>query len=171
MCFKGLKKVVKNESLATHGMIFVGTKRLASYSKSGAGSDLDPTDVLLLINHFRATFHPYGTLNFGGREGGGTKAPLSLSLFLSSLFSLLSSLFSSLLLTLTAVREVHEQAVPVADYSALPASRYSFLLPYFIKPSIYCRDSLTLPEKESDGFVSASEELDATEYPIPSSYK
>jgi hypothetical protein len=60
LCFNGLKKMIKNEPLATHGMIFVGTKRLASYAKSQAGADVDLTDVLLLINHFTATFHPCG---------------------------------------------------------------------------------------------------------------
>jgi len=57
---KGLEKAVENEPLVTHGMLFVGTKRLVSYTKNGAGADIDRTDALLLVNQFRATFHPTG---------------------------------------------------------------------------------------------------------------
>ncbi len=59
-CFKALKNALKQEPLATHGLLFVGTKLLATYSKNKA-PDIDPSDMLLLINDFRATFHPYGT--------------------------------------------------------------------------------------------------------------
>ncbi|KAL6068015.1 hybrid polyketide synthetase [Balamuthia mandrillaris] len=56
-CFKKLKATMKKEPLATYGILFVGTKLLVSYSKPKT-PELDPTDVLLLINYFKATFHP-----------------------------------------------------------------------------------------------------------------
>ncbi len=58
-CFKALKNALKQEPLATHGLLFVGTKLLVTYSKNKA-PDLDPSDMLLIINDFRSTFHPYG---------------------------------------------------------------------------------------------------------------
>jgi hypothetical protein len=57
-CFNALKNTVQNEKLITHALVFVGTKLLVSYTRGGRSQDIDPSDLLLLITDFHATFHP-----------------------------------------------------------------------------------------------------------------
>jgi len=89
-CFNALKNTVQNEKLITHALVFVGTKLLVSYTRGrlvhplmewlwigiersplllssqpsvgpgGRSQDIDPSDLLLLITDFHATFHPPG---------------------------------------------------------------------------------------------------------------
>lgn len=48
---------MQRDLLVTHGLLFVGTKLLANTTRNNA-PELDPSDLLLLINDFTATFHP-----------------------------------------------------------------------------------------------------------------
>jgi hypothetical protein len=111
-CFKALKNALKQEPLATHGLLFVGTKLLATYSKNKA-PDIDPSDMLLLINDFRATFHPYGA---------------NATSHTTALLCLLSACCDwghGSLTRNTRVypeREVEETAIHTADYSQGPAT-------------------------------------------------
>eukprot|EP01088_Endostelium_zonatum_P022369 TRINITY_DN954_c0_g1_i1.p1 TRINITY_DN954_c0_g1~~TRINITY_DN954_c0_g1_i1.p1 ORF type:complete len:831 (-),score=249.28 TRINITY_DN954_c0_g1_i1:66-2558(-) len=57
MWYKRLKKILEQEKSVIHGLLFVGTKLLTSYSVA-KHEDLDHTDILLLIIYLKARFHP-----------------------------------------------------------------------------------------------------------------
>ncbi len=58
-CYDALRVALGNLPNALHGLLFVGTKLLAVYSKHKA-FELTSGDIFLLIVYFIAQFHPHG---------------------------------------------------------------------------------------------------------------